>query len=421
MLEMKKDRERVILVGLGKEYVIETDSISVNPFEELGLLTETAGAEVVGHVTQARSKVEPRYFIGMGKAQELHDAVESLNASTVIFDNDLTPAQVSNLQKILEVKVIDRSGLILDIFALRARTHEAKIQVELAQLKHLLPQLTRQWTHLSKQVGGIGVRGPGETQLEVDRRRMRDRISNLTESLKKIEKRRSVSRSKRESCFKVTLVGYTNAGKSTLFNVLSRASAPVEDKLFKTLDSTTRMVKFDNAPSILMSDTVGFIRNLPHELIASFKSTLVDVKEAELLLHVVDITNPGWKEQLDTVDNVLKDLDASDKQTLLVFNKIDALDNTSFLDALKSGYPSSVFISAKNGAGIEDLKNSIKHMSQKGRMTFTKEFGPEDNSMLNDVYRYGIVLESHMNNDSLTLTFSLPESIANKMKFNKNN
>ncbi len=240
MLEIKEPKERVVLVGLGEDCGSDVDFLVVDPLEELRLLTETAGAEVVGTVTQSRSSIDPRYFIGKGKASELKDKVKLLGATTVIFDNDLSPAQVSNHEKLLEVKVIDRSGLILDIFALRARTSQAKTQVELAQLKHLLPRLTRQWTHLSRQVGGIGVRGPGETQLEVDRRRVRDRITHLTDNMKKIEKRGIVSRKKRKTRFNVTLVGYTNAGKSTLFNVLSRASAPVENKLFKTLDSMTR-------------------------------------------------------------------------------------------------------------------------------------------------------------------------------------
>ncbi len=216
MFEMKKAKELVILVGMGSGYGKDTDMLSVDPLEELKLLAETAGAEVVGSITQSLPKVDPRYYIGKGKAQELKDYVKSLEATTVIFDNDLSPAQISNHEKLHEVKVIDRSGLILDIFALRAKTSEAKTQVELAQLKHLLPRLTLQWTHLSRQVGGIGVRGPGETQLEVDRRKVRERIARLTETLKKIEQRRVISRNKRKSTFNVTLVGYTNAGKSTL-------------------------------------------------------------------------------------------------------------------------------------------------------------------------------------------------------------
>ena len=374
MLELKKFKERVILVGIGNDYGKDTDSLYIDPLEELKLLVETAGADIVDSVIQSRSIIEPRYYIGIGKAHELNERVKSLNATTVIFDNDLTPAQVSNLQKLLEVKVIDRSGLILDIFALRARTREAKTQVELAQLIHLLPHLTRQWTHLSRQIGGIGFRGPGETQLEVDRRRVRERIANLKVTLKKIEKRRTVSRRKRKTCFKVTIVGYTNTGKSTLFNRLCKASTSVENKLFKTLDSLTRVVKFDNTQTILISDTVGFIRNLPHELIASFKSTLSDVRDADLLLHVIDITSHRWKEQLDIVDNVLKDLDSSDKQTVLVFNKIDCIEDISFIDAMRSRYSSSVFISAKTGVGIEELKNTIKNIALKGSITITMEF-----------------------------------------------
>ncbi len=418
MLEIKKEKERVILVGMGEDYD-NTDPISVNPLDELKLLVETAGAEAVGSVTQLRSRVEPRYFIGKGKAMELKDKVKSLEATTVIFDNTLSPAQVSNHEKLLEVKVIDRSGLILDIFALRARTSEAKTQVELAQLKHLLPRLTRRWTHLSRQIGGIGVRGPGETQLEVDRRKVRERIARLTEDLKKIEKRRTVSRSRRKTEFTVTLVGYTNAGKSTLFNVLSRAKAPVENKLFKTLDSMTRLIRFENTQSILLSDTVGFIRNLPHELLASFKSTLADVRDADLLLHVIDITNPGWKEQLDVVENVLEDIDSSGNEIIKVFNKIDLIENTSFLNAIMLRYPSSVFVSGKTQVGIEDIKNSIGKAALKGKIIITMEFGPENNDLISSVYRYGTIIETRKNDNSFTLTFSIPVSVAKRIGFSE--
>ncbi len=419
MIEIKKEKERVILVGSGDEYSNDADSISINPLDELKLLAETAGAEVVGYITQTRSKIEPRYYIGEGKALELKDKAKSLEATTVIFDNALSPAQISNHEKLLEVKVIDRSGLILDIFALRARTSEAKTQVELAQLKHILPRLTRQWTHLSRQVGGIGVRGPGETQLEVDRRKVRDRIARLTENLKRIEKRHIVSRNKRKITFNVTLVGYTNAGKSTLFNILSKAHAPVEDTLFKTLDTMTRLINYGTVHSILLSDTVGFIRNLPHELFASFKSTLADVKDADLLLHVIDITNPGWKEQIDVVENVLKDIDSSEIDTIKIFNKIDLIENTAFLDAVKSRYPSSVLVSGKKQTGIEYLKNSIIEASLRGEIIITKEFGSEDNELLRDIYKYGTILETTENLNSFTLTFSIPISIAKKLGFSE--
>ncbi|MCD6308591.1 MAG: GTPase HflX, partial [Candidatus Latescibacteria bacterium] len=266
-ISTKKIRERAILVSVadkkGRYVGREGERL-----EELRLLADTAGAKVVGIFIQAKPDIAPTYYIGKGKAAELKAEVIEKDADMVIFDNDLSPVQLSNLGKLLGIKVIDRSGLILDIFALRAGTREAKTQVELAQLKYLLPRLTRQWTHLSRQQGGIGMRGLGETQLEVDRRRIRQRISHLNDILKKIERRRETSRKQRSSCFRVALVGYTNVGKSTLLNALSGANAAVENKLFKTLDSVTRLVRYESAPEILLSDTVGFIRNLPHDLVA---------------------------------------------------------------------------------------------------------------------------------------------------------
>ncbi|MFC1538130.1 GTPase HflX [Candidatus Latescibacterota bacterium] len=416
MLEIKEPKERVILVGFGRDYGNE-DFGDSDSLVELQLLTETAGAEVVGSITQSRSSIDPRYFIGKGKAEELKEKVLNLEATTVIFDNDLSPKQVSNHEKLLEVKVIDRSGLILDIFALRARTRVAKTQVELAQLQHLLPRLTRQWTHLSRQVGGIGVRGPGETQLEVDRRMVRRRIKLLADNLKTIEKRRNISGKTRKTGFNVTLVGYTNAGKSTLFNTLCKASAPVENKLFKTLDSMSRAIKLPNMHVVIVSDTVGFIRNLPHELIASFKTTLDDVRNADLLLHVIDINNPRWQEQIDTVEDVLDDIDSSEIDTIMVFNKVDLLDNPAIPDAIKSRYASSVFVSAKTGAGVEELKSVINETALRKKKLFTMEFGPDDSELMSEIYRHGKILETHGNTDSVTLTFTLPESVAVKLGF----
>ncbi|MFC1490695.1 GTPase HflX [Candidatus Latescibacterota bacterium] len=418
MLEMKAPKERVILVGFGKEYGNE-DILHDDPLIELQLLAETAGAKVVGTLTQSRSSVDPRYYIGKGKAEELKEKVSDLEATTVIFDNDLSPAQVKNHEKLLEIKVIDRSGLILDIFALRARTSEAKTQVELAQLQHLLPRLTRQWTHLSRQVGGIGVRGPGETQLEVDRRMIRKRITRLADNLKTIEKRRDISRKSRNAGFNVSLVGYTNAGKSTLFNVLSNASAPVENKLFKTLDSMSRAIKLPNTPEVIISDTVGFIRNLPHELIASFKSTLDDVRNADVLLHVIDINNSHWQEQLKVVEDVLNDIDSSEIETIMVFNKLDLLDNPATPDAVRSRYASSVFVSAQTGEGIEELKELINTTALKKKNLFTMEFGPDDSQLMSEIYRHGKILETQGNENSITLTFTIPESIAGKLGISK--
>ncbi|MFC1528323.1 GTPase HflX [Candidatus Latescibacterota bacterium] len=423
MLEISnKIKEKAVLVGVGKKYGLNSKSFeldSFDSFEELRCLADTAGAKVVGTMAQLRSEIAPTYYIGKGKAFELKDEVEHLGADMVIFDNDLTPAQVSNLVKLLEIKVIDRPGLILDIFSLRAKTHEAKIQVELAQLKYILPRLTRQWTHLSRQQGGIGTRGPGETQIEVDRRSIRKRITYLTNALKKIDRRRATSRKKRKGYFKAALVGYTNAGKSTLINALSGAGVPVEDKLFKTIDSVTRLVRYGFASDILISDTVGFIRNLPHDLIASFKSTLDEVREADALLHVIDITNPEWEEQVEVVNNVLIDLGSSETKTIMVFNKIDILENTAELSVLGKRYPDAVFLSAKYDTGIEELKTSLINAAMRDRLKLTMEFGPKDGLKMRDIYRYGTVLETRSNGDSVELTFTIPISQAEKLNLLK--
>ncbi|MFC1692146.1 GTPase HflX [Candidatus Latescibacterota bacterium] len=409
---IERIKERAILVGLGKDYVSFSGH---DPFEELRLLVDTAGADVVGRITQSRPEINPAYFIGRGKVDELRAEVEQNKANVVVFDSDLTPAQASNLEKMLAVKIIDRSGLILDIFAQRARTREAKTQVELAQLKYLLPRLTRQWTHLSRQQGGIGIRGPGETQLEVDRRRVRQRISHLTDVLKKIETRHSTSRKKRLRCFKVALVGYTNTGKSTLLNALSGAGVPVENKLFKTLDSVTRQMRLDSSREILISDTVGFIRNLPHDLIASFKSTLDDVRDADALLHVVDINNPEWEKQIEVVAGVLSDLGVAETETIFVFNKIDRISNPSLLNSLAGRYAKVVSVSGKYGQGVDVLKNLLIKTMMKDQCKFKLEFGPDDNRLMSDVYRYGTIIETHGNKDKVELTFTIPRFLADRL------
>jgi len=412
----EKAKERAVLVGLGKRYRDDMECGSFSRLDELGLLAATAGAEVVGVVTQSRDEVFPTYYIGKGKAEELKNEVERTRADMVIFDNDLTPAQLSNLEKFLDIKVVDRSGLILDIFALRARTRQAKTQVELAQLKYLLPRLTRQWTHLSRQQGGIGTRGPGETQLEVDRRRIRARISHLEKVLSRIERSQTTGRKRRRDCFKAALVGYTNAGKSTLLNVLSGSGVPVENKLFKTLDSVTRLVRYDSSPDILISDTVGFIRALPHDLIASFKSTLDEVREADLLIHVVDITNPEWEEQTEVVMSVLSELGVSDTETITVFNKTDRLEQPVPAGRLGERFPNSLFVSGKTGEGIDELKAAIVASSMKDRLTVTMRFGPGDGDMLSEVYRYGTVLDSRADEDELELTFTIPKPAAERLR-----
>ncbi|MFA6471711.1 MAG: GTPase HflX [Candidatus Latescibacterota bacterium] len=416
MLDLnKKKKERVIIVGAGEKYGKSLGLAGSLPLDEIRLLADTAGAEIVGTVIQARSLIDPTYYIGKGKVQELKEEIENLEATTIIFDNDLSPAQVSNLEELLEVKVVDRTGLILDIFALRARTREAKTQVELAQLKYLLPRLTRKWTHLSRQVGGIGVRGPGETQLEVDKRKVRTRIAHLDEILEKITRQRSVSQKKRSGQFKITLVGYTNAGKSSLLNALSKADVPVEDKLFKTLDSVTRLIKFKDAPDILLSDTVGFIRDLPHDLVASFTSTLDEVRNAELLLHVVDINNPDWEGQTKVVNQVLFDLGATDIPVIIVFNKIDLIDNPAFMQSLETRYPGSIPVSTLNGLGLDSLRESIIKAAMSGQVTLTMDFGTDDGDILREVYRQAVIIKSEGYDEILRLTFTLPVSQAGKL------
>jgi GTP-binding protein HflX len=439
-----KTKEKAILVGVklpsGRSL---STSPSLNRFyteeslEELKLLAETAGAEVLDTVIQERQKLDPAFFIGKGKADQIGDLSRRKGANILIFDDDLSPAQVYNLEKKLDIKVIDRSTLILDIFAKRAKTKEAKIQVELAQLLYLLPRLTRGWTHLSRQEGGIGTKGPGETQLEVDRRRLKRKISDLEKSLIKIDKERTVQRKRREHMFsegsasggKVTLVGYTNAGKSTLFNQLTKASAKVEDKLFSTLDSTTRLIRFSevgdpsgdgkhsNGLKIILTDTIGFIRKLPHHLVASFKSTLDEVRLADLLLHVVDVSHPDFAQHIDKVNQVLSELDSLDKPTIMVYNKIDRLDG-KYPPFVPSCLPDSdrkendICISAEKEVGITDLIAKIKeYLKGLSLMAHPEANLSEawlflDNANLNllpSFYKMGVVTESRFEGDGIRL------------------
>lgn len=291
--------------------------------DELEFLTFTAGGEVVKRFSQKMDKPNPKTFLGTGKIEEIHAYVKEHDVKTVIFDDELSPAQQKNLNKILDCKVLDRTNLILDIFAQRAETSYARTQVELAQCQYLLPRLSGMWTHLERQRGGIGMRGPGETEIETDRRIVRDRIALLKDKIKTIDRQMSVQRSNRGALVRVALVGYTNVGKSTLMNVISKSEVFVENKLFATLDTTVRKVVIKNLP-FLLSDTVGFIRKLPTQLIESFKSTLDEVREADLLLHVVDISHPDFEDHIQSVNNILKEIQSDDKPTIMVFNKIDA-------------------------------------------------------------------------------------------------
>lgn len=400
---------------MGKKYALHDDPLAIDHLDELSLLADTAGAEIVGVVVQSRDDVVSTYYIGKGKAEELKLEVERTEANLVIFDNDLTPAQGSNLEKLLGIKVIDRSALILDIFALRARTRQARTQVELAQLKYMLPRLTRQWTHLSRQEGGIGMRGPGETQLEVDRRRIRQRINHLQEILDRIDRQRETGRKNRAGSFKAALVGYTNAGKSTLLNAISGSDVPVENKLFKTLDSVTRLVRRESSPDMLLSDTVGFIRNLPHDLVASFKSTLDEVREADALIHVIDITNPEWEDQHDVVIKVLGELGVSETPVITVFNKIDALDASEPRAGLSVRHPDAHFVSAHKGTGIEGLEAALVTEAQRGRTRMTRRFAPDQGTLVSEIYRHGRIEHSDAGDDWLELTFTMPYATANKL------
>lgn len=350
-------KERAILVGTSIKGSPRWET--KNHLEELALLADTAGAVVIDKVTQEKAKIDPGFYIGEGKAQEVSAMAQDCQADLLIFDDDLSPAQIRNLERLSDKKILDRSGLILDIFAGRAKTREARTQVELAQLKYLLPRLTRQWTHLSRQVGGIGTRGPGETQLEVDRRLIGKRISKLTADLARIKKQRALRRKGRQLTAKVALVGYTNAGKSTLINTLTGSQVFVEDRLFATLDPTIRRMRVNNRPDILLIDTVGFIRKLPHNLVASFMSTLEEAIEADLLLHVIDVSHPQTAEQISVVKGVLSQLNIADKPCLYVFNKIDKLQQKGLITRFKNEYKSAVFISAETGLFIEDLKKEI--------------------------------------------------------------
>ncbi len=349
-------KERAVLIGLYGQRV--TREKAEEYIDELALLTDTAGGKVIAKVLQGRDKPHIGTYIGKGKLEELKALVKEENVDILIFDDDLSPTQTRNIERETEVKVLDRSALILDIFASRAKSAAAKSQVELAQLEYLLPRLTRFWTHLSRQKGGIGTKGPGETQIETDRRLIKTRIITLREKLEKLAKQRVTQRQGRENLPRVALVGYTNAGKSSMMNTLVDAGVLAEDRLFATLDATVRKLDI-GTHGLLISDTVGFIRKLPHKLIESFKSTLDEIREADLLLHVVDASSPFAGEYIEVVRQTLKDIGAEEKPEILVLNKVDAIDDESVFTSLRADYPDAVFVSALRGIGIETLREQL--------------------------------------------------------------
>jgi GTP-binding protein HflX len=392
MIELAQTgRECCVIVGVSTRSIGREETEEY--MNELALLADTAGADVVHRVSQDRDRIDAATFIGKGKVEEIRAFVSDQKIPLVIFDDDLTAVQVRNLERILECKVLDRSGLILDIFASRAKSNEAKTQVELAQLQYLLPRLTRQWTHLSKQFGGIGTKGPGETQIETDRRMTRARISHLKSKLERIAQQRITQRKGRLHHTRAALVGYTNAGKSTLLNLLSGSDVFVENRLFATLDPTTRIVQLGASGQILMTDTVGFIRKLPHHLVASFKSTLEEITEADILLHVVDVAGKTYDEQIKVVNDTLEELGAADKPTLMVFNKIDALSDRTILQAVAEQYSNRVFISATRGINILGLKDEVLHVLESEFAEEMVRIPQDQQKLISQLHTAGEVLE----------------------------
>jgi GTP-binding protein HflX len=375
LYETAKEQETAILVAVPSKTQAEEKTHEY--LEELAFLTETVGAVAVKRFVQKLEKPDIRTFVGKGKLEEIKAFVKEFNIDMVIFDDDLSPSQVRNLERELEIKIVDRSLLILDIFAIRAKTAQARMQVEMAQYQYFLPRLTNLWTHLSRQKGGVGMRGPGETEIETDRRIVREKIALLRDKLEKLDKQNYQQRKSRTEMVRVALVGYTNVGKSTLMNLLSKSDVFAENKLFATVDATVRKIVIDQIP-FLLSDTVGFIRKLPHRLIESFKSTLDEIREADLLVHVVDISHASFEEHIEVVNNTLKEINSGDKPVLLVFNKIDQyrvqeLDETNdmgegsekpTLEDLKATYMAqmhspTIFISAKERINIDYLREEL--------------------------------------------------------------
>ena len=411
--------ERAILVsapfkrGGAKHYVDEH-------LEELARLADTAGAQVVGTLTQQLDRPHPGTYLGSGKVEELKQRIQELGATLVIFDDELTPAQGKNVESVVRTRVMDRAELILDIFATRARSSEARMQVELAQLEYLLPRLTRMWTHLEKMRGGIGMRGPGETQLETDRRLIQHRIRILKERLADVERAREVQRQGRHAHFRVALVGYTNAGKSSILRHLANDGLVfVEDRLFATLDPLTREVDIGDGYTVLLTDTVGFIRKLPHHLVASFRATLAEAREADLLLHVIDASHPAWEEQRDVVDGVLNDLGLSSRPLTYVMNKMDAVPAeqlSAVRERVANLMPNSLFVSAVADGGLDTLTSSLRSSLRSLRPILEVHIPASNGRLIAEVHRDGEVLEQRAEEEMLVLRARLDERTSGRLR-----
>jgi len=381
----------------------------IDPLEELDGLAATAGVMAVGALTQRREAPDAGTYLGKGKSEELRALVARHDADVVIFDNNLSPGQTRNLEKLLGVKVIDRTELILDIFATRARTYEARLAVELAQLEYALPRLKRMWTHLSRQTMGVGMRGPGEKQLEVDRRLVEKRIHELRGEINGIERRKERTVAGRRGFMTVSLVGYTNAGKSTLMNALTSAGVEAADKLFATLDTRTRKWHLPSWGPVLLSDTVGFIRHLPHSLIASFKATLEEARQADLLLHVADASSPWVFEQISAVYEVLTEIGIDAKDAILVLNKIDRVEGPASLHAVVNRYPSAIPISARSGEGLARLAIAVSDALSRGFRDVEIEMGVDQGRLMAHLAEHGEVLSRRYHDDRVTFHCRIPE------------
>ncbi|MEO6211589.1 MAG: GTPase HflX [Gemmatimonadaceae bacterium] len=418
-IDLHAPAERAILVGAPIKSARARHLLNEH-LEELAELADTAGATVVGEVTQMLDRPHPGTYLGKGKIEELRLAIEDKQATIIIFDDELSPAQGRNVETALNTRVVDRAELILDIFATRARTSEAKMQVELAQLEYTLPRLTRMWTHLEKFRGGIGMRGPGETQLETDRRLINNRIKLLKERLVDVTRARVVQRHSRRGEFRVSLVGYTNAGKSSVLRALAGDSQVfVEDRLFATLDPLTREVKLGEHQKALVTDTVGFIRKLPHHLVASFRATLEEVNESDLLLHVIDASRSTWEDHVHVVDGVLNELGVLDKPVLHVFNKIDRIDNDALLslqERVRDQYPDSIFVSAVAEDGLEPLLRSLTTRVRTMRPVSEVRISVGDGRLLAELHREGEVIDQRSEDAELVLHVRATEALIGRLK-----
>jgi GTP-binding protein HflX len=419
LITLEAPQERAILVGAPLKRAPDRHSANEH-LRELALLADTAGASVVGELTQQLDRPHPATYLGSGKVDELAALAKQTDATLALFDDELTPSQGKNLEDAIGQRVMDRAELILDIFATRARTSEAKMQVELAQLQYMLPRLTRMWTHLEKFRGGIGMRGPGETQLETDRRLINHRIKVLKERLREVQTGREVMRQGRANEFKASLVGYTNAGKSSILRGMSGANEVyVEDRLFATLDPLTREVDTGDGLRALVTDTVGFIRKLPHHLVASFRATLEETRDADLLLHVIDGSHAAWREHWAVVDQVLAELGAADQPTLLVVNKIDLIDEDALLklqEQVGERASDAVYVSAASSGGLDPLRRALQAAVRARRPEAEIELPVSDGKLLAELHRGAEVLEQRVVEDKLVLRARLDEALAGRLR-----